>query len=222
MCEYISFVCTTEGPLNIYVDPTLSRHGDCRRNWNLKGGEEAEWTGENHDSLTVRFEDYLHAKVIRQMLVERFPNRTALLASITETRDENGKKVGLRNGKRLFTEDDAGPNFDELNDLLEKLPSFPYFKPTAECTEEILEQLVAQHLIELCTYCKDSSQFDGVTLKIIGYPAARDAAWTAAWDASHLVSGIIHNPWAPLVEIWALGAYPIGVIDREFVVKLRR
>ena len=230
MCEYISFVCTTDGPLSIYVDTTLSSHGDCRRNWNLKGGAEAEWTGENHCSLTVRFEDPLVAQTIRQMLVDKFPNRTALLASITEARDKNGKKVCLHNGKRLFTEDDAGTNFEELNDLIEKLPSLPYFNPTEECTEEILEQLVAQHLFELGTYCKDSSQLDGVTLKVISDSAARDAAWDAAWaaardaawdaarDAQHLVSGLSHNPWAPLVEIWALGAEPIGIVDGEFVV----
>ena len=246
MCEYISFVCTTDGPLSIYVDTTLSSHGDCRRNWNLKGGAEAEWTGENHCSLTVRFEDPLVAQTIRQMLVDKFPNRTALLASITEARDKNGKKVCLHNGKRLFTEDDAGTNFEELNDLIEKLPSLPYFNPTEECTEEILEQLVAQHLFELGTYCKDSSQLDGVTLKVISDSAARDAAWDATWaaardaawdaardaaraaardaardaalDAAHLVSGIGHSPWAPLVEIWALGAYPIGIVDGEFLV----
>ena len=52
--------------------------------------------------------------------------------------------------------------------------------------------------------------------------AAKDAAWdaarAAARDAGHLVSALPHNPWAPLMEIWALGAVPIGIVGDEFVV----
>ena len=188
MCDYVSFICSTDGPLHIYADPKLSSHGDARLGWGITGGAEAEWTGENHDSLTVRYEDGLASKTIRQMLVEKFPNRTALIASITEARDADGKPVYLRDGKRMWTEADAGPNFEELNNLLDALPGLPYYKPTAECTDEILEQLVAQHLFEIDTYCKDPAQFDGVTLRIIRDPAARaaarDAARAAAWAAA--------------------------------------
>jgi hypothetical protein len=45
-----------------------------------------------------------------------------------------------------------------------------------------------------------------------------DAAWDAAKDAAHMVSGLPRNPWAPLIELWALGCAPVGVIDDEFVV----
>jgi hypothetical protein len=33
-----------------------------------------------------------------------------------------------------------------------------------------------------------------------------------------MVADIPNNPWAPLVEIMALGCIPIGVIGDEFVV----
>lgn len=36
--------------------------------------------------------------------------------------------------------------------------------------------------------------------------------------AAHLVAAIPHNPWAPLVEIMALGCVPIGVNAEEFIV----
>jgi hypothetical protein len=33
-----------------------------------------------------------------------------------------------------------------------------------------------------------------------------------------MVADLPNNPWEPLVEMWALGAVPAGVIDDEFVV----
>ena len=58
------------------------------------------------------------------------------------------------------------------------------------------------------------------------FRAARDAAWdaayNAAWDADcnagHMVSGLPDNPWAPLCDIMALGAMPVGIVDNAFVV----
>jgi len=37
----------------------------------------------------------------------------------------------------------------------------------------------------------------------------------------HLVSGLPDNPWAPIMEMWAMGLAPVGVIDDEFVVYVR-
>ena len=56
--------------------------------------------------------------------------------------------------------------------------------------------------------------------------AARDAACNAAYyaardaarNAAHLVSGLPHNPWTSLMEIWKLGCAPIGIINNELVV----
>jgi muconolactone delta-isomerase len=175
---------------------------------------------------------------------------------------------------RRFTEREAGPNADQLNDLLAKLPTFPWLKPTPECCDELLAQLVAEHLHALGTYWADPDAFDGIVLKIVqtisdkeaaarvagsvawssaqfaAREAAREAArynfrtiassdaWSVAYDgvwavsnisrsdaasdARHLVSGLPHNPWAPLVEIWALGACPLGIVDNEFVVYVPR
>ena len=298
MCEFASVVATTDGPLILYAAPGIRSHGDARAGWKIKGGAEVEWTGENHNSLLVRHEDEQVAKTIKAMLVDKFANRSAMLATITETRGLSGEVVFYRDGKRIFTVAEAGPQAEDLNDLLAKLPTLPYFKPTAECSEEILEQLVAEHLHALGTYCKDPHQFDEIALKIVRDPAAlaamagrcrsspgagsaaaatwyaawdakwsaakwsaawsaawyaardaaRDAAWyaardaayaardaakwsaaaaaAAAWDAArdaardaeHMVADLPNNPWAPLVEMWALGAAPIGIVGDEFVV----
>ena len=230
MCEFASVVATTDGPLVLYAAPGIKSHGDARAGWKIKGGAEVEWTGENHNSLLVRHEDEQVAKTIKALLVEKFANRSAMLATITETRGLSGEVVFYRDGKRIFTVAEAGPQAEDLNDLLAKLPTLPYFKPTAECSEEILEQLVAEHLHALGTYCKDPHQFDEIALKIVRDPAARyaardaawdaasDAAWDAAWDAQHMVADLPNNLWAPLVEMWALGAAPIGIVGDEFVV----
>jgi hypothetical protein len=57
MCEFVSVVATADGPLQLYAAPGLNSHGQARAGWNIKGGAEVEWTGENHDSLTVRYEN---------------------------------------------------------------------------------------------------------------------------------------------------------------------
>jgi len=70
-----------------------------------RDGAEAEWVGETHDSLTVRHEDPAVAKTVKQMLVERYPNRTALLASIGETRGPGGFAVQYRDGHPVLPAD---------------------------------------------------------------------------------------------------------------------
>ena len=86
MCEYISVIATSDGPLALYAAPGLSSHGDARVGWKITGGAEVEWTGKKHDSLTVRYADEAMARTIRAMIIERFSCRTDLIATIYETR----------------------------------------------------------------------------------------------------------------------------------------
>lgn len=254
MSEFASVVATTEGPLHLYACPGINSHGDARAGWVIKGGAEVEWTGDNHDSLSVRYEDDAVAKTIRAMLVERFANRKAMLATITETRGVDGKIAHYQDGARCFTEEEAGPQFETVNELLRKLQTFPWCNPAPDLEDEIIEQLISQHLWELETFAKVPGIFDGVSLKIINSgpdliaawdaarAAARAAAWAAAWDAArdaaraaawdaagaaagdaaraaaHMIANLPHNPWAPLVEIMALGCIPLGVVGDAFVV----
>ena len=90
MSEFASVLATADGPLQLYAAPGIDSHGSARAGWEIKGGAEVEWIGEDHSSLTVRYADTAMAKTIRQMLIERDPNRTAMLASIFETRGEDG------------------------------------------------------------------------------------------------------------------------------------
>ena len=256
MCEYVSVVATTKGPLQFYAAPGLNSHGDARAGWGMTkdSGAEVEWTGESYDYLSVRHEVPKTAKTIKQMIMDKFPNRSALLATITETRGLQGSVAFYKNGVRVFTLTDGGPNFQEVNDLLEKLPSFPWIKPNSQVFKEVLEQLVAGHLFNLGKHSANQNIFDGVTLKVIKtweeYGAARDAArgaargaaYGAAYDAAcgaargaaydaacgaargaaryaaYLISGLDNNPFASLIEIYALGCFPVGIVGEEFVV----
>jgi len=105
MSEFASVIATTEGPLHLYASPGIDSHGDARAGWGIKGGAEVEWTGEQHDSLTVRYEDAAMARTIRAMLVERFPTRSKMLKSITETRGPGGIVQLYRAGKICIPDD---------------------------------------------------------------------------------------------------------------------
>jgi hypothetical protein len=98
MCEYISFVASTEGALEIYAAPGLNSHGEARAGWGIKGGAECEWTGEGPESLAVRFEDSKVRAVVKALILEKYPNRTALIHSITETRAD-GYRFWYKDGK---------------------------------------------------------------------------------------------------------------------------
>ena len=228
MCEYVSVVATTEGPLKFYAAPGLNSHGDARDGWKLTKdkGAEVEWIGETHDYLSVRHEKPLVAKTIKQMIIDNFPNRSALLATITETRGPNNSVAFYKSGNRIITLADGGPNFEEVNKLFDELPGFPWAKPTSEVSEEILTQLVSEHLFNLGKYNKNPEIFDNITIKIVNtwaargaaYDAAYGAAYDAACNAAYLISGLGNNPSSSLVEIYALGCFPVGIVDDEFVV----
>jgi hypothetical protein len=99
MCQYISFVASTEGSLEIYVAPGLDSHGEARLGWGIVGGAECEWTGEGPESLAVRFEDEKTRAVVKALILEKYPNRTALIHSITETRGANSTRYWYKGGK---------------------------------------------------------------------------------------------------------------------------
>ena len=98
MCEYVSFVASTEGSLEIYAAPGLKSHGWARAGWGIKGGAECEWTGEGPESLAIRFEDEAVRAVVKALILEKYPNRTALIHSITETRNANGTRYWYKDG----------------------------------------------------------------------------------------------------------------------------
>ena len=98
MCEYISFLASTEGSLQIYAAPNLNSHGEARAGWKIKGGAECEWVGEGPESLSVRFEDEAVRKVVRAIILEKYASRKELLKEITETRNVNGDCYWFKNG----------------------------------------------------------------------------------------------------------------------------
>ena len=106
MCEKASFLVSTEGPLQCYFAPGLRSHAAAREGWGMTSeGAEAEWKGESHDSLVVRHEDKDVARTIKQMIVERYPTRSTLLSTITETRGLNGFRVSYVGGHPIVPAD---------------------------------------------------------------------------------------------------------------------
>jgi hypothetical protein len=100
MCQFASFVASTEGSLEIYAAPGLNSHGEARAGWGIKDGAECEWTGEGPESLAVRFEDGKARAVVKALILEKYPNRTALIHSITETRGADGSREWYKDGLR--------------------------------------------------------------------------------------------------------------------------
>ena len=106
MCERVSFLVTTEGPLQLLFAPGLRSHAAAREGWKMTSdGAEAEWTGENHNSLTIRHKDAATAATVKQMIIDRYANRSALLTTIGETRGPNGFVVSYRGGKPILPND---------------------------------------------------------------------------------------------------------------------
>lgn len=95
MCEYISLIATTDGPLHFYGAPGMNSHVNARAGWGIVGGAELEWTGETHSCLTVRHEDPEVARTIRGMVIDRYATRTDLIATISELRGLNGEVVKI-------------------------------------------------------------------------------------------------------------------------------
>ena len=99
MCQYISFVASTEGALEIYAAPGLNSHGAARAGWGIKDGAECEWTGEGPESLAVRFEDEKVRKTVRAMILKKYATRKKLIHSITETRGAYGYRAWYKDGQ---------------------------------------------------------------------------------------------------------------------------
>jgi hypothetical protein len=99
MCQFASFVASTEGSLEIYAAPGLNSHGEARAGWGIKGGAECEWTGEGPESLAVRFEDKALRDTVRAMILEKYATRKELIYSITEMREADGTRYWYKEGK---------------------------------------------------------------------------------------------------------------------------
>jgi hypothetical protein len=92
MCEYVSFLASDSGPtLQLYYSTGLNAHDNIREAYNIvQVGAECEWTGNSPDKLKVRHEDKDTAKLIKQMILDRYPNLKDMLQDIKSVRDMDG------------------------------------------------------------------------------------------------------------------------------------
>jgi hypothetical protein len=183
MCDFISVIATTEGSLQLYAAPGLCTHGDARVGWNIKEGAEVEWVGEHHDTLTVRHEDKSVRKTVLQMIKDKYPTRTDLINSITETRGLNNSKLYYKNGSVVYCEETHGPKYKEVEKLIQEIPNFPWFKPVPNLDKEKIVALVQEHIHVLGKYGYTEKD---ISVKFVyTWGAARDNAWNAASDAAY-------------------------------------
>jgi hypothetical protein len=193
MCEYVSVIATTEGSLQLYASPGLKSHGDARVGWNIKEGAEVEWTGEHHGTLTLRHHDSRTRKTVLQMIKDKYPTRTDLINSITETRGLNSSKLYYKNGSVVYCEETHGPKYKEIEQLLQDLPNFPWFKPVPNLDKENIVALVQEHITVLSKYGYTEKD---ISVKFIhtweeyyaAWNAASDASMDAAWDVARDVA----------------------------------
>jgi hypothetical protein len=68
-------------------------------------GAEGEWTGEHHNSLVVRHEDPQVAATVKQMIIDKYASRSALLSTVTETRGPGGFRVLYHDGHPTLPDD---------------------------------------------------------------------------------------------------------------------
>jgi hypothetical protein len=110
MCERISFLATVDGPLVLRFAPGLRSHAAARAGWGIpRADAECEWTGETPDSLSVRYEDSKLAATVKRMILDRYPKRSALLATVGETRGPEDFVVQYEKGKPIPTKDGIWP-----------------------------------------------------------------------------------------------------------------
>jgi hypothetical protein len=92
MCEYVSFLASDEGPtLQLYFSTGINSHANIRDAYKITSdGAECEWIGNNSDTLTVRHFDKDIAKLIKRMILDKYPTLKDMLQDIKSVRDRDG------------------------------------------------------------------------------------------------------------------------------------
>jgi hypothetical protein len=107
MCEYVSFLASDSGPtLQLYFSTGLNSHANIRKAYNMCNvGAECEWTGNSPDNLVVRHEDKDTAKLIKQMILDKYPTLRDMLQDIKSVRDTDGTEHTVSQGTYLIPEE---------------------------------------------------------------------------------------------------------------------
>jgi hypothetical protein len=120
-----------------------------------------------------------------------------------------------------------GPNGQKVVDLINRLSGIKWFEPQYE--REKVKQLIEKHLSILEKFGVKQVSVKFISDWNAAWNAARnvawDAAWNAAWNAVHIIAEDLvdfENPAEPLLQVWELGYWPIGVVNGEFLVFERR
>jgi hypothetical protein len=121
MCEYVSFLASDSGPtLQLYFSTGLNSHANIRKAYNLRSvGAECEWTGNSPDNLVVRHQDKDTARLIKQMILDKYPTLKDMLQDIKTIRDKDGTAYVITPDTYLTPEErkDAIPGMLEKHTL---------------------------------------------------------------------------------------------------------
>jgi hypothetical protein len=107
MCEYVSFLASDTGPtLQLYFSTGLTSHFNIREAYNLCSvGAECEWTGNSPECLVVRHQDTNTAKLIKQMILDKYPTLKDMLQDIKTIRDKDGTEHTVDKDTYLIPEE---------------------------------------------------------------------------------------------------------------------
>jgi hypothetical protein len=117
------------------------------------------------------------------MIKDKYPTRTDLINSITETRGVGKSKLYYKNGKVVYKKETHGSKYKEVKKFIQDLHTFPWFKPVPNLDKEKIVALVQEHITVLGKYGYKKNK---ISVKFVNtWGAARDNDWNTAYNAAY-------------------------------------
>ena len=99
MCEKYSFI-VSDTPFQIWWGKGVDSHSVVREMYPAsRGGAEVEWTGDLEQDLVVRHIDPKMARMLKGLILDRYPTRADLLPLFSGWVEYEGNKFHYRNGE---------------------------------------------------------------------------------------------------------------------------
>jgi hypothetical protein len=204
MCEYVSFRVDKRG--TIYMGDMYS-HDGIEAGFDLKPEQtmEGEWTGEEHDSLSVRVPPGESDAPYMSAIMARWPNRTAFLADQVEGRN-GAVSVDIQQLLKINTEVAA------FVARISQVRWFDAQEPEPWMIVEDYPSVAAARSAGRSAAGVAGWAAAGSAARDAARAAGRDAAWPAAWSAAGAAAWAAGRS-AALDAGWAVYANVVADLD---------